>query len=74
MTEPNAEAKFKYPNIELVEEINAHYFFKMKTGERFIVPKSAVQNPQEFNQVINRLSQDYNIQLNRSLIEVEIGG
>lgn len=41
--------------------------FKMKTGERFIVPKSAVQNPQEFNQVINRLSQDYNIQLEQEL-------
>ncbi|MHC6200620.1 YcxB family protein [Elizabethkingia miricola] len=67
LTEPNTEAKFKYPNIELVEEINTYYFFKMKTGERFIIPKSAIQNPQEFNQVISRLSKDYNIQLQQEL-------
>ncbi|WP_087092996.1 YcxB family protein [Elizabethkingia anophelis] len=67
LTEPNTESKFNYSNIELIEEIKDYYYLKMITGERFILPKNAIQNPKEFNEVISRLTKDNHIPLQQEL-------
>jgi len=67
LTEPNTESKFNYSNIELIEEVKDYYYLKMMTEERLIIPKVVILNSEEFSEIINRLKNDYNIQLEQDL-------
>ncbi|MEL5902016.1 hypothetical protein AAEZ35_06125 [Elizabethkingia anophelis subsp. anophelis] len=39
----------------------------MITGERLIIPKVVILNSEEFSEIINRLKNNYNIQLEQDL-------
>ncbi|HAY3542272.1 YcxB family protein [Elizabethkingia anophelis] len=67
LTEPITESKFNYSNIELIEEVKDYYYLKMITGERLIIPKVVILNSEEFSEIINRLKNNYNIQLYQEL-------
>ena len=53
--------KVAYEKIELVEELSGYFYLKLKTGDRIIFPKSAINDVQEFTLFLHKISKQYKI-------------
>jgi hypothetical protein len=55
--------KVAYENIELVEELSGYFYLKLKTGDRIIFPKSAINDVEEFTLFLHKISKQHKIVL-----------
>ena len=61
ISDVNAETKIKYQSFEVIEEIKDYFFFKLKTGERLIIPKRVINNQEDFADEIRNFQKNYSI-------------
>ena len=61
ISDVNAETKIKYQSFEVIEEIKDYFFFKLKTGERLIIPKRAINNQEDFADEIRNFQKNCRI-------------
>lgn len=66
-TDDSLETKINYSSIALIEEIKNYYFFKLQNNDRLIIPKRAIENKSEFEQLINEIIKTQNIKLQPEL-------
>uniref|UniRef100_UPI00404A2670 hypothetical protein n=1 Tax=Flavobacterium sp. TaxID=239 RepID=UPI00404A2670 len=55
--------KVDYEKIEIIEELNEYFFFKLKSGDRIILPKSYILDLPTFYHFLNKITQHYELNL-----------
>lgn len=50
-----SELEVAYNNLELIEELKEDYYFKLKSGSRIVLPKSAITKEEDFTNFLNEI-------------------
>jgi YcxB-like protein len=54
------ESKLNYTAFDEIDEIEKYFFLKIKTGGGIIIPKTEIENVEEFKIILNNLIKKYN--------------